>query len=82
MAKDKMTVTISPEVLATVDEAARASGLTRSGYVEDVLRTEHYRRLLAQTPAPPDMSEDEQRGLRGLLDWQRDAGTGDAQGAA
>jgi hypothetical protein len=74
MAKDKMTVTISPEVLAALYVDAADAGLNRSEYVEDVLRHEHYRRLLARTPAPPAMPEAEQARLRALLDWQRNTG--------
>jgi hypothetical protein len=74
MAKDKVTVTISPDVLANLDADAAAAGLNRSEYVEEVLRHEHYRRLLARTPAPAAMPDDEQARLRALLDWQRDAG--------
>jgi len=44
MAKDKVTVTIDPVVLANADEDAAAAGLNRSEYVERLLIEAHYGR--------------------------------------
>ncbi|RAW17984.1 hypothetical protein DPM12_03860 [Phytoactinopolyspora halophila] len=67
-----MTITIDPQTLQYVDADARADSLSRSEYVERVLRHEHYRRLLAQA-MPPRMDRDEERSLRDLLSWQDEA---------
>ena len=75
MAKDKVTVTLDPLVVGTADAAAREDGISRSEYVERVLRDAHYRRMLAHTQAAPlDTAETES--LRDLLTWQ--AGLGQA----
>jgi hypothetical protein len=69
MAKDKVTVTIDPTVLAEADADAAAAGLNRSEYVEKLLRDEHYRRLIASaTPnaLPPGVETE----IRQILDWQ------------
>lgn len=71
MAKSKMTVTIDPAVLTDADADADAAGLNRSEYVEHVLRTEHYRRLIAQAAPRPPLSDTDEQGLRDLLSWQR-----------
>ena len=73
MAKDKVTVTIDPQVLSDTDADAASAGLNRSEYVEKVLRDAHYRRLLAVASTPP-LTGSEEEHLRGLLDWQRDLG--------
>jgi len=73
MAKDKVTVTIDPAVLAHTDADAAAAGLNRSEYVEHVLRDAHYRRLLAATTSPP-LSDTDTDQIRGLLGWQADLG--------
>ncbi|WP_166354912.1 hypothetical protein [Phytoactinopolyspora limicola] len=72
MAREKMTVTIDPQTLQYVDANARADKLSRSEYVERVLRHEHYRRLLAQAP-PTRLQRDEEQSLRDLLEWQDEA---------
>lgn len=60
MAKNKMTVTVDQAVLADVDEAARAAGMSRSEYVERALRETYYRHLLDKaTPAPLPSSEED-----------------------
>lgn len=71
MPKDKMTVTLDPGVLADTDRDAAESKLNRSEYVERVLRDAHYRRLLSKASPPPAISPAEEKGLRSLLDWQR-----------
>jgi hypothetical protein len=81
MAKNKMTVSIDPDVLAEADAAARAEGLNRSAYVERTLRREHYRRLLA-TAEPGTSSSEHESDLRELLRWQATLGNGDTQHAS
>lgn len=73
MAKDKVTMTIDPWVLADTDADAEAAGYNRSEYVERVLRDAHYARLLAQMPPRAPMAADEEAHLRAVMDWQRDA---------
>jgi hypothetical protein len=75
MAKDKVTVTIDPQVLADADADAAAADLNRSTYFESVLREAHYRRQLATVSAPPAMPAGEEGDLRALLTWQRDLGS-------
>ncbi len=74
MAKDKITVTLDPAVIAETDGDAERAGLNRSEYVESVLRDAHYRRLLTQAAGEP-VGHDA-AGLRQLLSWQ--AGLSDA----
>jgi len=73
MAKDKVTMTIAPDVLAVTDEDAAEAGMNRSEYVQRVLIDAHYARLLAQATPPAPESLDEQAGLRELLRWQASA---------
>jgi hypothetical protein len=73
MAKDKVTVTIDPVVLAATDEDAAAAGQSRSEYVENALRKEHYRRLLSLVPPGPPDDPADQATMRELLAWQADA---------
>ena len=63
MAKDKVTMTIAPDVLAVTDEDAAEAGMNRSEYVQRVLIDAHYARLLAQATPPAPESLDEQAGL-------------------
>lgn len=48
MAKDKVTLTLSPDVLAVADSDARAAGLNRSQWVERVLQRAHSQALMAE----------------------------------
>jgi hypothetical protein len=82
MAKHKVTVTLDPGVLADLDKAAHSAGMNRSEFVERVLRRDRYRRLLAEATPPAKVPDAEQQLLRGLLDWQRDPGSGPSQQAA
>lgn len=75
MAKDKVTVTIDPQVLADADADAAAAGTSRSTYMETVLREAHYRRQLATVEGPGPLSVREQHGIRELLHWQNDLGS-------
>lgn len=69
MAKDKVTVTVAPEVLADTDNDAAEEQMNRSEYVEKVLRDEHYRRLIARaTPSP--LPADVEAEIRQVFDWQ------------
>jgi hypothetical protein len=43
MAKDKVTVTLDPEIIAYTDADAASEGLNRSEYVERTLRDVHNR---------------------------------------
>lgn len=43
MAKEKVSVTIDRDVLATADADAKAAGLNRSEMIEQALRNEHLR---------------------------------------
>lgn len=43
MAKEKVSVTIDRDVLATADADAKAAGLNRSEMIEHALRNEHLR---------------------------------------
>ncbi|TXI56299.1 ribbon-helix-helix domain-containing protein [Mycolicibacterium mageritense] len=43
MAKDKVSVTIDRDVLATADADAKSAGLNRSEMIEQALRNEHLR---------------------------------------
>ncbi|MGH3450191.1 MAG: CopG family transcriptional regulator [Haloechinothrix sp.] len=64
-----MTVTVDKAVLADVDQAARAAGMSRSEYVERALRETHYRHLLAKAgPAPLPRSEEDT--IRRVLAFQ------------
>jgi hypothetical protein len=73
MAKDKVTVTIDPAVLANADEDAAAAGMNRSEYVERLLIEAHYRRLLARAE-PTSMAAGDEDELRALLRWQAEPG--------
>ena len=46
MAKEKISVTVDAAVLAALDSAARAAGLSRSEMIENALRNEHLRTAL------------------------------------
>lgn len=46
MAKEKISVTVDAEVLASTDADAKAAGLNRSELIEQALRNEHLRRAL------------------------------------
>ncbi len=70
MAKDKITVTLDPDVVALTDADANAAQQSRSEYVERVLRDEHYRRLLARVTPDPLPSGDAPA-LQSLLAWQQ-----------
>jgi hypothetical protein len=72
MAKDKVTVTLDPGVIADADADAADEGLNRSELVEIALRDLHYRKLLAKTQWPGNLPGTEAEGLRALLDWQAD----------
>ncbi len=71
MAKEKMTVSVDPGVLADITADARAMKMTRSEFVERILRDAHYAGLLAKA-APAPLPEAEADQLRELLVWQRD----------
>lgn len=70
MAKDKITVTVDPDVLRDVDADAAAAGLNRSEYVQKVLRDAHLARLLSRVEPQPPLPAGEEKSLRGLLRWQ------------
>ncbi|WP_051426238.1 ribbon-helix-helix protein, CopG family [Jiangella gansuensis] len=72
MAKEKVTVTMSGQVLANLDADARSSGLNRSEYVERIAREAHYRRLLDQVEGPAWTTAEEDR-ARDVLRWQAEA---------
>ena len=72
MAKQKMTVTLDPDLLAQIDTDASTAGLNRSEYVERALRNEYYRRLLARVDAPHRETPADQRRMRDMLGWQAD----------
>lgn len=74
MAKDKVTVTLDPDVVADADTDAADAGLNRSELVEQALRELHYRRLLARADTPPPLGAEQAASLRGLLTWQADPG--------
>lgn len=69
MAKNKVTVTVDPVVLADADADAAAAGVNRSVYVEQALRNEHYRRLMAHSTVAPLTEADEQQ-IKQVLAWQ------------
>ena len=46
MAKEKISVTVDADVLASTDADAKAAGLNRSELIEQALRNEHLRRAL------------------------------------
>ena len=46
MAKEKISVTVEADVLASADADARAAGMNRSEMIEQALRNEHLRRAL------------------------------------
>jgi hypothetical protein len=73
MAKDKVTVTLDPAVVASTDQDATAEGMNRSEYVERVLRDAHYYRLLSRA-APDPLPDGNAAGLRSLLAWQQNPG--------
>ncbi len=78
MAKQKVTVTIDPDVLVTADADAKAAGLNRSEYVERALREAHYAGLVAQASPPPPLPDSDERRLRELLAWQASLGVAPA----
>jgi len=51
MAKEKISATIETDVLAAADANAAALGLNRSEYIEQTLRADHLRRVLADYKA-------------------------------